>query len=237
MRVEISCAVILTRQRRPRATVANHDSATIRGTRCRFRPSPFVCRTTKLAHGAPSSQEDSMKSAKPLKTFAFALACTIGIGLRAAGHSAEVDGVAAFDRLKMLQGTWEATGTNGQQATTTFELTANYTVLLEHYSNAGMPADGQMVTAYHLDGPTLILTHYCIARNQPTLKAERFDPSAGEIGFEFVRGSNLPSANTGHMHRALYWIEDANHFTTSWEFFEDGKKTITEVEHFRRVKS
>jgi hypothetical protein len=25
--------------------------------------------------------------------------------------------------------------------------------------------------------------------------------------------------NTGHMRRALYRLEGANHFTTSWEFF------------------
>jgi hypothetical protein len=36
------------------------------------------------------------------------------------------------------------------------------------------------------------------------------------------------------MRRAFYKIVDANHFTTSWEFFQGGKKTMTEVEHFVR---
>jgi hypothetical protein len=38
------------------------------------------------------------------------------------------------------------------------------------------------------------------------------------------------------MRRALYKLEDANHFTTSWEFFQDGKKTMTELEKFTRVR-
>jgi hypothetical protein len=149
---------------------------------------------------------------------------------------AAVDAPAAFERLKSLAGTWEAKTANGKTATTIFELTANGTVLLERYSNSSMPGGGHMATAYHLDGSSLVLTHYCIARNQPTLKAERFDAATGEIQFEFVRASNLPTEKSGHMRRALYRLEDATHFTTSWEFFEDGKKTMTEVERFTRSK-
>ena len=92
-----------------------------------------------------------------------------------------------------------------------------------------------MVSAYHLDGATLILTHYCIAKNQPTLKADRFDAATSEIQFEFLRGTNMANENAGHMRRALYRLDDANHFTTSWEFFQDGKKTMTELETFTRV--
>src|SRR5262245_36608046 len=153
-----------------------------------------------------------------------------------AGREAGVDAAAAFDRLKTLQGTWEAVGKDGHTSTTTFELTAGETVLLEKYSNPAMPGGGHMVTAYHLDGSTLVLTHYCIAKNQPTLKADRFDARSGEIQFEFLRASNLASDKAGHMRRAHYRLEDANHFTTSWDFFQDGKKTMTEVESFTRVQ-
>jgi len=137
-------------------------------------------------------------------------------GVVARGHRGDVDAVAAFARLRGLEGTWEATPVKGQKATTVFELTAGGSVLLERYSNPALPAGGQMVSAYHLDGTNLILTHYCIAKNQPTLKAERFDAATSEIQFEFLRGSNLASENAGHMRRALYRIDDANHFTTTW---------------------
>jgi hypothetical protein len=140
------------------------------------------------------------------------------------GRGPDVDAVAAFERLKSLQGTWEAPAANGQKATTVFELTAGGTVLLERYTNPALPGGGHMASAHHLDGSSLVLTHYCIAKNQPTLKADTYDANTGEIQFEFLRVSNLASESAGHMRRALYRLEDANHFTTSWDFFQDGNK-------------
>ncbi len=174
-----------------------------------------------------------MKARKLLIAVVLAMAGGAG-GQQAAVIPVGVDGPAAFERLKALAGTWEAVGKNGQKSVTTFELTAGNTVLLERYSNPAMPGGGQMVTAYHLDGASLILTHYCIARNQPTLRADRFDAASGEIQFEFVRASNLSGPNAGHMRRAFYKLIDANHFTTSWAFFEGGKKTMTETQDFYR---
>ena len=157
------------------------------------------------------------------------------IATYAAMPSRSVDASAAFERLKTLEGTWEAPVADGKKATTTFELVANGTVLLEHYKNPALPGGGHMVSAYHLDGPSLLLTHYCIARNQPTLRAERFDATHGEIQFEFLRASNLAS-EAAHMRRALYRIEGPDRFVTEWELFQDGRKTLTETEAFTRVK-
>lgn len=151
-------------------------------------------------------------------------------------RSAEVDGAAVFEKLKTLEGTWEAPAARGGRATTIFELTAGGSVLLERYANSSMPGGGHMVTAYHLDGRDLILTHYCIAKNQPTLRAERYDAAAGEVHFEFVRAGNLASEKAGHMRRAKYVLLGPDTFRTEWEFFEDGRKTMTEVETFTRMK-
>ena len=90
-----------------------------------------------------------------------------------------------------------------------FELTGNGTVLLERFSNTALPGNGRMATAYHLDGADLVLTHYCMANNQPVLRAERFDAAAKEIQFEFVRAGNLATPNAGHMRRAKYRLVDA----------------------------
>jgi hypothetical protein len=180
-----------------------------------------------------------MKGRNVLQAAVLVAFCAIA-GPRAAvlpAGPAAVDAKAAFERLKTLEGTWQSAGAEGKSATTVFELTANGTVLLERYTNPAMAGGAQMVTAYYLDGSSLVLTHYCIARNQPTLKADRFDASTGEIQFEFVRATNLPSENAGHMRRAFYRMDDASHFTTSWEFFENGKKKMTETERFQRTKN
>ena len=160
----------------------------------------------------------------------------VAIGVAAPGASRGIDAKAAFAQLKQLEGVWESKAEGGSISRSEFELTANGTVLLERYSNSAMPGNGRMATAYHLDGADLVLTHYCMANNQPILRADRFDAAAKEIQFEFVRAGNLPSPNTGHMRRAKYRLIDADHFLTEWEFFENGTKKMTETATFTRVK-
>jgi hypothetical protein len=161
----------------------------------------------------------------------------VGLAVASASTSEpRVDAKGAFAQLKKLEGAWETKRPDGKAARTEFELTANGTVLLERYTNPSMPGGGRMATAYHLDGGDLVLTHYCIANNQPVLRAERFDAASREIQFEFVRAGNLPSSSTGHMRRARYRIINDDNFVTEWEFFENGTKKMTEVETFTRVK-
>ena len=133
------------------------------------------------------------------------------------------DGAAAFARMKTLEGRW-VSGSGDKQATTVFELTANGTVLLERYSNPKMPGGGHMVTAYHLDGGDLVLTHYCIANNQPVLRADRFDPAGREIQFEFVRASNLAAPTPATCAARCTASTTPRQFTTEWEFFEAGEQ-------------
>ena len=160
----------------------------------------------------------------------------VAVGAAAPGANGGIDAKAAFAQMKQLEGVWEAKGKDGAVSRSEFELTGNGTVLLERFSNSGMPGNGRMATAYHLDGADLVLTHYCIANNQPVLRAARYDPAAKEIQFEFVRAGNLATPNTGHMRRAMYRIVDANHFVTEWEFFENGQKKMTETETFTRAR-
>ena len=178
-----------------------------------------------------------MKTYK-LGTWLLAITAILSAGMTVRGARLTppgVDAKAAFERMKSLEGTWTSTAP-GNQATTRFEVTGNGTVLVEHYTNPALPGGGHMMTAYHLDGADLVLTHYCIANNQPTLRAERFNGATGELQFEFVRASNLASPATGHMRRALYRITDKDHFVTEWEFFEAGTKKMTETEPFTRSK-
>ena len=157
-------------------------------------------------------------------------------GLSAQAAPAPIDAAAAFERLKALQGTWEAIAASGQRAKTTFELTAGGTVLLERYENPAMPGGGHMATAYFVEGKSLVLTHYCIARNQPTLRAETYDASTGQIQFEFLRASNLAGDGAGHMRRAMYRVDGPDRFTTAWDYYDKGKVAFTETETFTRVR-
>lgn len=174
---------------------------------------------------------------KLLMACAIGAALAAGVGQAASGRAeAGVDALAAFDLLKTLEGTWTASDATGRHSRTSFRLSAGGTVLVEEYENPALPGGGHMLTAYHLDGSDLVLTHYCIAGNQPTLRAARFDAGTREVQFEFLRAGNMAGPDAGHMRRARYRIIDRDTFVTEWEYFEKGAKRFTEVDTFTRVK-
>ena len=100
-----------------------------------------------------------------------------------------------------------------------YELVAGGTALLERESGEKMPV---MLTLFHVDGDRLLLTHYCMAGNQPRMQAKRFDAAAGEIEFQFLDGTNL-TPGAGHMHNARFRLVDDQHFQSEWQFYENGK--------------
>jgi len=93
-----------------------------------------------------------------------------------------------------------------------------------------------METIYHLDGARLLLTHYCMLGNQPRMEAKEFDPESGELRFEFLDVTNLPSPGAPHMHNAKFQFIDADHVSADWELFEGGKYKSTEHFEFTRVE-
>ena len=141
------------------------------------------------------------------------------------------DAAAAFTRLKTLVGEWEAKTSMGQ-AHLSYELTAGGSALVERESMENMPG---MLTVFTLDGDRLLLTHYCMAGNQPTMHAS-YAPDAKTLTFDFESASNLKSPNDGHMHNAVYTFLDNDHFKTRWTFQKDQKDAFTEEVTYVRVK-
>lgn len=137
---------------------------------------------------------------------------------------------AAFDRLKTLVGEWR--NDDGTE-TVTYELIAGGSALLERDTAADRPA---MVTLYHRDGDRLVLTHYCMAGNQPRMVARPFDPAGAELAFDFLDATNLPQPGAGHMHSAKIRFVDANQIESEWQFLDGGKVTMTERTRYTRVR-
>ncbi len=140
---------------------------------------------------------------------------------------------AGFERLKALAGTWQVDGQMGK-AQATYEVVANGSTVIERFTMDGMSSP--MVTAYHLDGDKLELTHYCMAGNQPSMVAKGIEPATGEIVFDFASVSNLTDPNAKYMHNATYKLADNDHFTTAWTMYENGKPKFTETSRYTRVK-
>jgi hypothetical protein len=138
---------------------------------------------------------------------------------------------AAFARLKTLAGEWEA-DTHMGKAHLSYELIAGGTALVEKETAEKMPA---MVTVYHLDGSRLLLTHYCMAGNQPRMQAKTYNADSGELEFQFLDATNLP-AGAGHMHNVKFRFVDNSHLATAWEFYENGAPKMTEAAEYTRVR-
>lgn len=145
--------------------------------------------------------------------------------------SQPAEGASAFARLKTLAGEWQA-GTKEGKAHISYQLVAGGTALLERESMEGMPP---MLTVYYLDGDRLLLTHYCMAGNQPRMQEQRFDANTGEIEFAFLDATNLASPGAGHMHNAKIHLIDQNHLVSEWQFYQDGKPKFTETAQFSRI--
>lgn len=142
------------------------------------------------------------------------------------------DAAAAFARLKSLAGDWEAQ-TSAGKAHLNYELTGGGSALVERESGEQMAG---MTTVYHLDGDRLILTHYCMAGNQPRMQARGFDPVTGDLQFQFLDITNLASPGAGHMHNVRLRLVDHDHFQAEWQFYENGRPKMTETFQYTRVR-
>jgi hypothetical protein len=165
-----------------------------------------------------------------IHSIAFSVLLLSAAALAGSPDNRQVDARAAFDRLKALAGEWQADTPRGK-AQVRYELIAGGSVLVEHDN---MPGEGEMMTAYHLDGDRLVLTHYCMAGNQPHMVADRFNSQTGELDFAFAGAGNLKSG-AAHMHNARFHLISADRFDTAWELFEGGKLKLTADLHYSRV--
>lgn len=139
---------------------------------------------------------------------------------------------AAFAHLKKLVGTWEADTKMGK-ARSTYELTAGGTVLVEREEIGGKHA---MMTMFSVDGDRVVLTHYCMAGNQPRMAAKGVGAD-GEISFRFLDATGMKSDKDGHMRNAVLKLVDNDHLDANWQFFQDGKPAEHhEVFKYTRVK-
>jgi hypothetical protein len=129
---------------------------------------------------------------------------------------------AAFERFKRLEGVWKGESTKGWTEDVTFKVIAAGSAVLETAFDAH--PNETMVTLFSIDGERLRLTHYCVARNQPRLEATSFADEGKTVTFTFVDGGNLPTRERGHMDRAVFYFEDADHVTTRWTWYQEGQE-------------
>lgn len=132
----------------------------------------------------------------------------------AAGDAADH---TAFERLKSLQGAWDA-ATPAGDGTITYSVASAGSIVVEHLFPG---TDHEMMTIYHMDGENLVATHYCAIGNQPRFKLDSSLATADHLHFAFNGGSNMKPGD-GHIHEGSLRFVDDDHVEAEWAFWKDG---------------
>jgi hypothetical protein len=171
---------------------------------------------------------------EPLARFRYhAIACAILLITSVAEAQPAAE---ALDRLRGLAGDWEGTlewsgaRTGSGTLTASYHLAAGKSAVIEDLM-MGKDAAPSMMSVYHLDGNDLRMTHYCLAQNQPRLKATRIDEDG--IFFSFVDATNL-SVQPAHVEGVELRFIAADHLVIRFTFDAAGKKSVERIELKRR---
>lgn len=124
---------------------------------------------------------------------------------------------AAFDRVKSLAGTWETVNSNGEVTTCVYTVSSNGSVVREIMFPG---TQHEMTNMYTMDGPDLVVTHYCAIGNQPRMRAVGVD--ANRIPFKHVGVSNLSGPDQMYMGELTIVFVDADHIRQEWRTFKGG---------------
>jgi hypothetical protein len=131
---------------------------------------------------------------------------------------ASPESLALFERVKALEGTWTMPDEQGgTQVASVFTLSSSGSAVRE-VMFPGTPHE--MTNVYHLDGPALVMTHYCAGGNQPRMRAEAVD--AATLAFRLDAISNLTAADGAYMGELTLVSEGPDTLRAAWKTFQNG---------------
>ncbi|MEE8156208.1 MAG: VOC family protein [Phycisphaerales bacterium] len=144
------------------------------------------------------------------------------------------DAAAVYERFKNLAGEWVGKSTKGWTDREVISVIARESAVMIISNFEAHPGE-TMATMIHMDGDRLMLTHYCVARNQPRLEATLIEDDGRTITFTFRDGTNLPSRDTGHMDKAIFRFVDDTRYSSRWTFYRDGQESWMEQIVYERI--
>ena len=161
-------------------------------------------------------------------TLAVILACAPG-ARAATPAAASAPTTAPIERFKALAGEW-VSAVDGPffkkgDLVARYAVTAGGSTVVETVFPG---SQHEMVTVYHADGKDLVLTHFCMAGNQPRMQAQEM--VGDTIAFEFLDATGLDTPDEGHMHRATFHFDGPDRFVTQWTFRAGDKDVFSESE-------
>jgi hypothetical protein len=124
------------------------------------------------------------------------------------------DGAALLAQLKGLAGDWVSAKEDDTKGKVllSYRVTAGGSTVIET-EFPGTPME--MVSVYHLDGKELVMTHFCMLKNQPRFRARAGDKD-GVIHLEFTGGSNIDPKKDHHVYRGQVEIVSKDRLNSKW---------------------
>jgi hypothetical protein len=133
------------------------------------------------------------------------------------------DAHSAFAFLKSMVGTWEGQAREHDHGGSARLVEVKTTAAGSAVMQTLFPGDPyEMVNVYHMDGDTLLFTHYCAAQNAPVMKFEKSD-KPGEIKFVFNGGTNFDPNVDVHAHEGTYLVKDKDTVASEFITWVGGK--------------
>lgn len=137
------------------------------------------------------------------------------------GVATEAQRAAALDQIKALAGTWDAIGPDGKPVgTSTFSVTSAGSAVREVMF---VGHEHEMTNMYHMDGDSLVVTHYCAEGNQPKMRASGKGIRPGFIEFRFDGASNFDPVQGTYMGDLRLVMNGPNELRQEWTSYKHGK--------------
>ena len=140
-------------------------------------------------------------------------------------------GKQAFEKLKMLSGSWQGTIMNVPIALTI--RAASSGTIIHHEANTAKGPPDHEITLFHLEDDRLIATHYCDAGNRARLEG-KITPDGKGIEFTFLDVSG--STKGGLVRRMMFTPVDADKHLVEFTFVMPNGKPIDLRGEFGRIK-
>ena len=181
----------------------------------------------------------------PIRIVAVASIALLATGCQTANQTGGVHTVmgsefadkAVLGQLSSLEGEWQLVGEDGELGLgSTFALTSAGSAVRE-IMFAGQP--NEMTNFYHMDGQSIVCTHYCAIGNQPRMVTTGMQTNDGVASFDFTTDSvsNFRKEQNHYMGGLKLTLLDANTIKQEWTSFDaDGVIASEMVFVMKRVQ-
>ncbi len=140
---------------------------------------------------------------------------------------------ALFGMVADLQGDWEMVDDAGNRHLAAVIRVSSAGSVVREVMFPG--SEHEMTNVYHMDGPSLVMTHYCAQGNQPRMRAQAA-ASPTRIDFTPDGVANLTSADDIYMCRMTLERTGPDAMRQSWSSCKNGKLHPTHTPSFDLVR-